>query len=340
MSIRLPFLFYVRVAPVAVAVAMLAGCDAAEVDGTIVGQSLEAEDAVSTVFSSEWGSEAGIVIINQPSFCDGMGQLYDSPVRFLFIALAQFEPATKLWKAPTEPGTHVVHMVSQEATPRAALVLYFGSEGASSIGRSGSVELTSASADGTFEGEGDVTMDSGDHITFEFDTSSCARLPHFNTIVPPPPFFPRTAWALNVVQSQECKSSGERIGQIDAAQVSDKMVDGLGSVSCTVAGTDSFAVKGRATTTQGLTLSVDIPAITPQATKENPAEGVVTFPSLNVGLDRSGTCFFYFVPGTGETVHSGNIWAAFTCPGLGDGVSTCDVEESYVLFENCTTSGN
>jgi hypothetical protein len=110
-------------------------------------------------------------------------------------------------------------------------------------------------------------------------------------------------------------------------------------VACSVTGMSSFNVSG-SITVSGEGIQISIPSIASSATKMAPAMGSVVFSSKDTGgaysSDSKAPCAFYFTQGTSQGVASGKVWVAFTCPSIANGMSTCEMAESYAIFENCT----
>jgi hypothetical protein len=161
----------------------------------------------------------------------------------------------------------------------------------------------------------------------------------------PVPPTPQGAWAVTFVDNgMACTTKGHaaQVGSVSSASKDKVLVSGgaeKADISCQVSGTSSFAVTGLATL-DGQGVQITIPKIDSSATKEAPAPGSVSFSSsFTAGAYSSSEatpCNFYFVPSTGESVASGRIWVAFTCPKVDDGTSSCLITESYAIFENCT----
>jgi hypothetical protein len=179
-----------------------------------------------------------------------------------------------------------------------------------------------------------------------------------------PPISPDGAWSFNMdgetpasaPNGDTCQLAGimETLGDVLGTSIITRITDGTqpatengltASVTCSVIGTSTFDVLATASVgTPGAeatkTLTIDIPAITSAATSASPATGSATFAnSATSDIPYTGTCNFYFLPGSGEGVAAGKIWAAFTCGYVADAAqeSACGVSESYVLFENCAT---
>ena len=110
-------------------------------------------------------------------------------------------------------------------------------------------------------------------------------------------------------------------------------------VSCQVSGMSSFNVSA-SISVSGEGIQISIPSIASSATKMAPAMGSVVFSSKDTGGAYSSNsktpCAFYFTQGTSQGVASGKIWVAFSCPKIDGGMSTCEMSESFAIFENCT----
>lgn len=110
-------------------------------------------------------------------------------------------------------------------------------------------------------------------------------------------------------------------------------------VTCQVTGTSSFDVTA-SISVSGEGIQISIPKIDPSATKMAPAPGSVVFAGKETGgayTSESATpCAFYFTQGTSQGVASGKIWVSFSCPKVVGGMSTCEIAESFAIFENCT----
>ncbi len=153
------------------------------------------------------------------------------------------------------------------------------------------------------------------------------------------------AWYVSTTQTSTCKIAGHQtsLGEVNATQKISVVTDGVmgNSVSCSVTGSGTFAVDATAAnTTQGVQLQIFIPAITPSATKDNPAKGSVSYLSPKTATTYAGgSCDFFFI-NKPETVAAGKIWVAFTCDEItaGSAMSTCAIVEGYALFESCLTT--
>jgi hypothetical protein len=152
------------------------------------------------------------------------------------------------------------------------------------------------------------------------------------------------AWYVSTQQTAGCKIAGHQsqIGQVNDKQKLAVVTDGIdnNTVDCTVSGTGTFAVDATLSNfTNGLSLQINIPAITPKATKDNPAKGAVAYLSPKTAATYTGAnCDFYFADPV-ETVASGKIWVAFSCDDISDtsAMSTCAIVQGYAIFESCLT---
>ncbi|MEP7126050.1 MAG: hypothetical protein ABJE95_34275 [Byssovorax sp.] len=107
-------------------------------------------------------------------------------------------------------------------------------------------------------------------------------------------------------------------------------------VTCQVSGMSSFNVTA-SISVSGEGIQISIPSIASSATKMAPAMGSVVFASKESGdAYSSSKCAFYFTQGTSQGVASGKIWVSFSCPTVVGGMSTCEISESFAIFENCT----
>jgi hypothetical protein len=176
-------------------------------------------------------------------------------------------------------------------------------------------------------------------------------------------FPPDGAWSFNMngessgTETCQLGAIAAQLGDVRSTEIITRIADGTmpatengltASVSCSVIGTTSFAVQASASVaTNGeepsKSLAIDIPVISNSASMASPASGTAAFSSTTsqgtAGLPYSGTCDFYFIPGSSEGVASGKIWGAFTCASVMNAQqqSACGVSVSYFVFENCAT---
>jgi hypothetical protein len=132
------------------------------------------------------------------------------------------------------------------------------------------------------------------------------------------------------------------VGSVSATTKDRVLVSGgpeSADISCQVTGTTSFNVTG-SVSVSGEGVQISIPKIDSSATKMAPAMGSVTFASKESGRayssESDAPCAFYFPQGTSQGIASGKIWVTFSCAKVVGGMSTCEIDESVVIFENCT----
>lgn len=115
------------------------------------------------------------------------------------------------------------------------------------------------------------------------------------------------------------------------------------TVSCTVvsAGPGAFAVNATASQADK-SLTIQIPAIPLQSTKDHPASGTVTFGSATTlgayASPKAQPCSFYFSPSSSEDIGIGHIWISFDCVAVVDESSSsiCSITQGVAKFENCS----
>jgi len=167
--------------------AVLAGCSSGSssstssaVHGTIRGNAYPIVDAVSATVTSSDASEAFIVLSSTPDLCQPPDAQIQHPGEKTVVLVLQDGNA-----APTAPGVYtVVDPVGNTPPPPRAAVLYTSVLDAMCAnnaddqtgGTSGTVTLSSAGG-GVYEGQFDVMLDSGDHITGSFQPTLCDQLP-------------------------------------------------------------------------------------------------------------------------------------------------------------------
>jgi hypothetical protein len=162
--------------------------------------------------------------------------------------------------------------------------------------------------------------------------------------VPPSP---QGAYLVTFTRPAGCSISGHnaKVGDVTASQRNAVVVDATdgATVTCSVTGAGPFNVSGQIMKGAD-SLQIAIDSLPTSATKANPAKGSVSFASPNtvkayVADGSKAPCDFYFADPK-ESVASGKVWVAFSCPTVIAGGSlmpdTCSLLESYILLENCT----
>ncbi|MBI4701984.1 MAG: hypothetical protein HY744_12670 [Deltaproteobacteria bacterium] len=155
------------------------------------------------------------------------------------------------------------------------------------------------------------------------------------------------AWQVNFVQTAgtcTIKNHTTKLGSVDAHQAGSLVFDGQAGayVTCQVAGAGSYSVDAQASQGQN-SLWVRVPSITPAATKDEPATGMLRYRSLSTVddfLSPDGTpCHFYFSQAPPQTVQPGKIWVEFACESIEDPGSNplveCSLGPSWLIFQQC-----
>src|SRR4051812_2085085 len=162
----------------------------ASVEGTIQGQPFAPIEAISDLATLNFGQMAFIVASTEPGTCDlfSRNQLHKN-ARFLIIGLGNVDvPPPDVMEAPL----HVLPPTGPNEfpvlAPAATLVTTFTISLVSLqtlddncmsqpivAGTDGTVTVTSAD-DLAFQGSGDVTFNTGDHVTFTFNSTPCYSL--------------------------------------------------------------------------------------------------------------------------------------------------------------------
>ncbi|HEX8107960.1 MAG TPA: hypothetical protein VF516_09550 [Kofleriaceae bacterium] len=150
--------------------------------GTVHGQSIMIDDAVSAAVTTDIVGVtihgAAIVMANAKDLCsDAMSNTSHPNERGVFIVLTDINGMT--FNTPTAPGTYSIYQGT--GTPPAKTAFFdvsatdatckdVAAQDASAT--SGTVTLTSVSGN-RFSGNFDLVLDSGDHVTGSFDPSEC-----------------------------------------------------------------------------------------------------------------------------------------------------------------------
>lgn len=163
----------------------------------------------------------------------------------------------------------------------------------------------------------------------------------------PVPPTPRGAWSVSFVQKSavDCKQAGHNtlVGSVTSNTKTAVVTDGTNGahVSCTVSdlGNGNFSVSAQESQADKF-LNIVISSIAATATETAPAPGGIGYASANTvktyTTDDMTPCNFYFVPNSGEGVAAGKVWVAFKCPAIVADGSTCEIQQGYAIFENCS----
>lgn len=152
----------------------------ASVTGAIKGQAFAAVDAISSVATFGGSASAIVGLYDVTGSCDLYGQgKQRHGIKQLVLTLADVDAIKGTQSAPTKEGTYVigpqtgVGSITRTATAAWASTTATCSAGDTAAGVSGSIALSSVNSGG-IAGSGDITFDSGDHVTVSFIASTCA----------------------------------------------------------------------------------------------------------------------------------------------------------------------
>lgn len=166
--------------------ASLAACGSpGSVDGTVKGQSYKVSSSASATVSISFGTAtihgAAIAMASTSGLCTDAGMNVVHPSQ-QYVTLFLADVNNLNFTTPTVPGTYSIYQSNTTPPPKAATLSVgtydatcnaIASQSASAI--SGTVMLESISGN-KFTGSYDVALDSGDHITGDFDPEGCPGL--------------------------------------------------------------------------------------------------------------------------------------------------------------------
>jgi hypothetical protein len=165
------------------------------------------------------------------------------------------------------------------------------------------------------------------------------------------------AWFVSMTGASTCLNATDimsMVGVINAGQKGMVVDDGANSTSitCSVTAASSGetgafdvtatgqAMGGDPMVPNASTLGLTVQNLKPGATATAPITGNVDFSSVATQNNEysSDSCQFYFASSS-EGVSLGQVWVTFACPMIVDGQqqSTCELQPSYAIFENCAT---
>lgn len=129
-------------------------------------------------------------------------------------------------------------------------------------------------------------------------------------------------------------SHNVKMGIVNAAARSELIADGNGaSVSC---GVSASSISASAFQNPN-SLTIDVGSITPEATIDAPATGVLSYASgttAGVFVSPPETpCNFYFEDG--QTIQAGDVWVSFDCPTVTSEGQDCRILKGFAAFTNC-----
>jgi hypothetical protein len=153
----------------------------ASVTGTLGGAPMDAQDAVSNVFTSGSNSEGAILITNAPSTCAKLAA-NQQPKNAKAIQVAIGTQTGSAYFAPAASGAYPVYSAAASAsvTGNVALALYVSTDAScnpvATVGAtSGTVTLTRVDSGG-YSGTFDITFSDASHITGSFTANRCTAL--------------------------------------------------------------------------------------------------------------------------------------------------------------------
>jgi len=157
------------------------GSGSAMVNGTIGGQSMSAQDAVSNTFTSGSTSQGLLLITNASNACTKLSvNQQPKNTKTIAIGIAQ-QAASGGLSAPAAPGTYLVMKANEVSgiSGNLALVTYVATDANCNqtilIGSSGTVTLTRVDSSG-YSGTFDITFSDASHVTGSFAANNCAAL--------------------------------------------------------------------------------------------------------------------------------------------------------------------
>lgn len=181
----------------------------------------------------------------------------------------------------------------------------------------------------------------------------CAALlvPTFAGCGSPAPVIPQGAWAVSWIQpSLNCQiaNHNNHLGEVSAEQRTKLWEDGQESeagnsnsvidVSCSVITSGSGFTVDAYEAGLGMFLSISVPELAKNATKDNPSKGIVSYQSPQTANSFSQSdCDFYFLPNTSQGVSEGQVFVTFTCSAIAAASDNiCSIDPGYVAFEKCS----
>lgn len=151
------------------------------VSGSVHGATLGVNDTASGIYSDVTGTLAVVVLTTEPAVCATFtsgASVKDTTS--LLVTMSQIDIKTLKTVAATAPGTFTVYGKALPATSDVATVSWLQNDAnctstTVASGASGTISLTAVD-NGAYSGTGDVTFDSGDHVTFSFTGTACAAI--------------------------------------------------------------------------------------------------------------------------------------------------------------------
>jgi len=159
------------------------------VDGKVHGQSIAINDSISAAVNVTAGTAqfhaAEIVMANASSLCKDVAGRVEHPNEKV-VVMAVFDVNGTSFTTPTAAGTYAIYQQGTQPGAHAATLSVAVNdatcksvEAQSATATSGTITLDHVSGN-VFSGKYDVVLDSGDHITGDFDPEGC---PAIQTII-------------------------------------------------------------------------------------------------------------------------------------------------------------
>jgi hypothetical protein len=127
-----------------------------------------------------------------------------------------------------------------------------------------------------------------------------------------------------------------QVGTVSATSADGVVTHGVdgADVECTITGSGTFDVQAKASM-DGSILSITIPAINANASKDDPASGTAAYAGPGTSsLSYAGACDFYF-DFEDQTVDTGKIWVSFTCDEVTSGNQGPCTFSGTAVFQDC-----
>ncbi len=152
-------------------------------NGTIRGQSFAPSEAISGNGSLRNSTSTfGVIELASPSgICQQLSAHHAlKNAKYFSIDVRDVNPTTGVFTAPTAPGTYTVRAGTGQPPAKWAGAVYIPTDAnclsqSGPFAVSGTVTITSVS-NGSYSGNFDLILDSGDHVSGSFNASNCAAL--------------------------------------------------------------------------------------------------------------------------------------------------------------------
>jgi hypothetical protein len=155
---------------------------------------------------------------------------------------------------------------------------------------------------------------------------------------PPPP--PQGGFTATFVSTGADCSLDSHTGHIGNVSSTEKELKQHGTdsteIECTISASSISADAYR----KSDYLAVEVGSISPNATQDDPATGIISFVSANTvdvfTSPADSPCEVWFDEGTDQGIQAGEAWFAFRCAVVeAQGGRTCAIQQGYAAFANC-----